>query len=87
MPAPLDSSLRRAAVRLLFLEGLPTRQVAETLGLAQSTVSKWKTQHKRRAGLRLKVAYGHIRLGEVDRGLRELKAASAMLGLPIEDDG
>jgi transposase-like protein len=73
-------------LRLLFVNKMSAREVADTLGLNASTVSRWKTQHRARAALRLKTAYGHMKIGDADRAMRDLKAAAAMLGMPVDDD-
>ena len=86
MPRPLDSGIRRSAVRLLFLENVSTRDTAAALGIAVSTVSRWKTQHKKRALTRLVNAHKFLVAGDADRAARELRSGLAMLGQSVGDD-
>jgi transposase-like protein len=86
MPAPIDRAVHRRAVQLLFIENMTTRQVAEALGLAMSTVSKWKRQQRERAGVRLVSAYKFLVAGDADRAARLLRSGIAMLGHSVGDD-
>ena len=86
MPAPIDRAVHRRAVQLLFIDNLTTRQVAEALGLAMSTVSKWKRQQRARAGIRLVNSHKFFVAGDAARAHRELKAGIAMLGFSLGDD-
>lgn len=45
MPAPYPEEFRRRAVALVREEGRPVAQVARELGIAESGVRRWLSQH------------------------------------------
>lgn len=75
-----NATIKGIATRMLVVERKPASEVAKTLGIAPSTLTRWKKQIHNNAFARIIDGHNLVLAGDVDRGLRAIRAGLAAFG-------